>query len=324
MSPNRRTQLSPATDTARHPGLSHIGALPRLPIEESRKLVKDGIMNRLRTSARVYLITLTALVGVATAGIGVWCLVDPRSFAEFVGFDEHEHFLHDVGAFQVGLGVTLLLALIWSDALATALAGFIVANTIHTVNHVTDLDLGGSSAQAWVLGITSVALTGAFALRLHQLGYVLGTVTVVTDPTLARFVRQKTIRLTTFRKDGTPGTSPVSIVVEGDRAYFRSFERAVKVRRIGRNPNVEFGPSTASGKATGAMLPGRARMLEGEENRTAARLLRGKYPFLHGVVVPLSHRLMRSKFGRTVHFELVPASSSTAPAGVERRNAVAG
>ncbi|MDT5303686.1 MAG: hypothetical protein QOG79_7069 [Mycobacterium sp.] len=287
-------------------------------------MLKGGIMNRLSTSARVYVVTLTALVGVATAGIGVWCLIDPMSFAEFAGFEAHVHFLHDIGAFQLGLGVTLLIALIWSDALATALAGFIVANTVHTVNHVMDLDLGGSPAQAWVLGATSVALVVAFALRLRQLGYVLGAIAVATDPTLAPFVRQKTIRLTTFRKDGTPGTSPVSIVVDGDHAYFRSFERAVKVRRIRRNPNVEFGPSTASGKPTGAMQPGRARLLEGDEYRTAGRLLRQKYPFLHGVVVPLSHRLMRSKVGLTVHAELTPASSTTTPPMVEDRNAVVG
>jgi PPOX class probable F420-dependent enzyme len=267
-------------------------------------------MKPLSTAARVYLVTLTALVGLANVVIGIWCLADPRSFAQSVGFEAHQHFLHDIGAFQLGLGVTLLLALIWADALATALAGFIVANTVHTVNHVMDLDLGGSPAQAWVLGVVSVALVAAFVLRLRQLGYVLGSVATATDPRLAAFVRQKTIRLTTFRKDGNPGTSPVSIVVDGDRAYFRSFERAVKVRRIRRNPNVEFGPATASGKPSGPMQPGHVLLLDGAEYRKAARLLRRKYPVLHGVVVPLVHRLMRRKYGRTVHAELVPSASA--------------
>lgn len=265
-------------------------------------------MRPLSRAARVYLVTLTALVGLAAVGIGMWCLIDPGSFAEAVGFEAHEHFLHDIGAFQVGLGVTLLLALIWADALATALAAFIVANTVHTVNHAMDLNVGGSAAQAWLLGAVSVALVVAFALRLRQLGYVLGTVGTATSPRLATFVRQKTIRLTTFRKDGTPGTSPVSIVVDGDRAYFRSFERAVKVRRIRRNPNIEFGPATASGKPTGSMQTGRARLLDGAEYELAGRLLRRKYPLLHGVLVPLSHRLMRSKFGHTVHAELIPSA----------------
>jgi PPOX class probable F420-dependent enzyme len=256
--------------------------------------------------AWTYVVTLTAAVGLSTIAAGIWCLVDPRSFAEFVKFDFHEHFLHDVGAFQLGLGITLLLALIRADALATALAGFIVANTVHTVNHVMDLDQGGSAAEAWLLGAISIALVAAFVLRLRQLGYVLGAVTIATEAALAPFVRQKTIRLTTYRKDGRPGTSPVSIAVEGDRAYFRSFDRAIKTRRMRRNPDVEFGASTMSGKSTGDMQPGKVRLLEGDEYRAAARLLRRKYPVLHGVVVPTIHRLMRFKYGRTVHVELRP------------------
>lgn len=267
-------------------------------------------MNRLSAMGRVYLVAVTALVGVTTVAIGVWCLLDPTSFAGAVGFGEHQHFLHDVGAFQLGLGIGLLLALIWADALATALAGFVVANTVHAVNHVMDLDLGGSVAQAWLLGGVSVALIVAFGLRLRQLGYVLGTVGTVANQTLAAFVRQKTIRLVTFRKDGTPGSSPVSIVVDGDRAYFRSFERAIKIHRIRRNPNVEFGPSTASGKSTGPIQAGVVRLLDGDEYREVGRLLRQKYPLLHGVLVPSAHRLMRSKYGRTVHVELTPSSSS--------------
>jgi PPOX class probable F420-dependent enzyme len=266
------------------------------------------MMNRLSALARAYLVAVTALVGVFTGGIGIWCLIEPASFARVVGFETHLHFLHDVGAFQLGLGVTLLLALIWADALATALAGFIVADTVHTVNHITDLDLGGSVAQAWALGAVSVALVVAFLLRLRQLGYVLGTVGAAANQTLAPFVRQKTISLTTFRKDGTPGSSPISIVVDGNRAYFRSFERAIKVRRIQRNPMVEFGPATGSGKPTGSVQPGDVRLLDGAEYRKAGRLLRQKYPLLHGVLVPLAHRLMPSKFGRTVHAELIPSS----------------
>lgn len=265
------------------------------------------------TPARVYVVTITALIGLLTTGIGVWCLIDPHSFAQVVAFPAHEHFVHDVGAFQVGLGITLLLALIWSDALATVLVGYIVANTVHTANHVVDLDLGGSPFQAWALGAASVLLIVALVLRLRQLGYVLGNVSVATDPLLVPFVRQKTIRLTTFRKDGTAGTSPVSIAVDGERAYFRTYERAIKARRIRRNPNVEFGAATMSGKPIGPMLSAQARLLEGAEYRHAARLLRRKYPVLHGVVVPSIHRLMRSKYGHTMHAALIPSPSMAAP-----------
>ena len=188
------------------------------------------MMNRLSTLAQLYLIAVTTAVGAATAGIGIWCLVDPNSFADAVGFDAHRHFLHDVGAFQLGLGVTLLLALLWADALATALAGFVMANTVHTVNHVVDLDVGGSVAQALILGVVSLALVLAFVLRLRQLGYVLGSVGTATSPTLAPFVRQKTIALTTFRKDGTTGCQP------GRRCGRRGSRLLSKFRTGGQSP----------------------------------------------------------------------------------------
>lgn len=267
-------------------------------------------MNRLGALAKTYLVAVTAVVGVVTAGSGVWCLTDPNSFADAVGFEAHRHFLHDVGAFQLGLGIILLLALIWGDAFATVLAGYILANSVHTVNHVIDLDIGGSVAQAWILGAVSVALVPVFVLRLHQLGNVLGNVGTATNSILVPFVRQKTISLATFRKDGTPGSSPVSIAVEGDRAYFRTFERAIKARRMRSNPRVEFGPATASGKPTGSTQSGSVRLLEGAEYLKAGRLLRQKYPVLHGVLVPLAHRLMRAKFGRTLHVELTPLTES--------------
>lgn len=269
-------------------------------------------MNAHEVAARRYIATVTTLAGLATAAIGIWGLVHPTSFGEFAGFGYHEHFLHDVGAFQLGLGAALLLAVLWSDALATALAGFLVANTAHTVNHAVDLDLGGSAWQAWALGAVSIAIAVAFVLRLRQLGYVVGSVGGTTEPTLAPFVRQKTILLTTFRKDGRPGSTPVSIAVDGDRAFVRSFEKSLKARRLAREPRVEFGPCSGFGTPTGTVHAGRMRRLSGQEHQHAARMLRRKYPLLHGVVVPLAHRIGRAKTGRTVHFELVPERAPAA------------
>jgi PPOX class probable F420-dependent enzyme len=254
----------------------------------------------------MYVAIVTLLAGLGTTAAGTWSLFWPQSFAEFVDFPYHEHFLHDVGAFQIGIGSTLLLALIWSDALATALAGFLLANTIHVVNHVEDLHLGGNVAQVWALAVLSVLTAAAFALRLRQLGYVLGAVRTATSPAFASFARQKTVLLTTYRRDGTPGASPVSIAVDGDHAYVRSFEKAIKTRRLRNNPIVEVAPSTMRGTPTGPAMRAKARLLDGDESRYAAHLLARKHPVLHGVVVPLGHRLMRSKTGRTVHFELSP------------------
>lgn len=256
---------------------------------------------------RWYVTGVTLLAAISAVVAGVWALAAPRSFSDAVDFPYHEHFLHDLGAFQLGIGATLLLALIWRDALATALAGFLVGNTVHAVNHAVDLHLGGHAGDAWALAAMSLATAVALGLRLSALGYVVGAVTATTTPALSPFVRQKTVRLTTYRKDGTPGATPVSIAVDGNHAYVRTFEKSAKARRLRTNPAVEVAPSTARGRPTGPAVPARMRLLDGAENRRASRLLAAKHPFLHGVLVPLVHRLMRAKTGRTIHFELVPA-----------------
>jgi PPOX class probable F420-dependent enzyme len=265
-------------------------------------------MNETTTTAwsRWFTTAVAVLAGLGTVAAGTWALASPASFARAVNFPVHEHFLHDVGAFQLGLGGTLLLATVWSDALATALAGFLLGNTVHAVNHAVDTHLGGHAGDAWALAVVSLAIAAALVLRLRRLGYVLGAVSPASAPGLAPFVRQKTILLTTYRKDGTPGGSPVSIAVEGDHAYVRSFEKAVKTRRLRRNPAVEVAPATARGKPTGPAVSARMRQLDGPEARHAAQLLARKYPLLHGVLVPAAHRAMRRKTGRTVHFVLTP------------------
>jgi PPOX class probable F420-dependent enzyme len=98
----------------------------------------------------------------------------------------------------------------------------------------------------------------------------------------------------------------VSLAVDGDRAVFRSYAKAGKTRRLRRNPAVEVAPSTLRGAPTGPAIRGTARLLDGAEAREAARLLRRKHPLLHGVLVPLAHRVGRRRAGRTVHFELKP------------------
>jgi len=124
-----------------------------------------------------------------------------------------------------------------------------------------------------------------------------------TSNAFDRFISQKTIALTTFRRNGTPVSTPVNIVVDGDRAYFRTWDKAGKAKRLRRNTLVEIAPSTFGGKPEGDSMRARARLLTDEESRWARRALRRKHPLLQGVAVPLGHRLLRY---RTQHYELTP------------------
>ena len=46
--------------------------------------------------------------------LGIWAFFVPASFADFVAFPYNRHLLHDVGAFQIGIGTTMLHALMWT------------------------------------------------------------------------------------------------------------------------------------------------------------------------------------------------------------------
>jgi hypothetical protein len=101
--------------------------------------------------------------GVFFLFFGLWPLIDPQDFFEEVAdFPPYnEHFLHDVGAFQIGLGLTLILALIWrSEALMVALAGTGVAAALHVWAHIADEDQGGSSSDTIFLAVLAALLLG--------------------------------------------------------------------------------------------------------------------------------------------------------------------
>jgi PPOX class probable F420-dependent enzyme len=131
---------------------------------------------------------------------------------------------------------------------------------------------------------------------------------------LAAFVDQKTVVLTTYRRDGTPVNTPINIAVDGGHAYIRSFEKAWKVRRMRNNPLVAIAPSTTLGTATGPAILARARRLDERESKLAAWALARKHSLLQGILVPLTHRLFRFKTGRTVHFEVTPVQDAAGAA----------
>jgi PPOX class probable F420-dependent enzyme len=93
----------------------------------------------------------------------------------------------------------------------------------------------------------------------------------------------------------------VSIAFDGDRAFFRSYDKAWKTRRLRRNPRVELAPSTLRGKPVGPTVTARATLLDGEQAGVAAGALARQHPVLQGILVPLAHRVLCYQ---TMHYEL--------------------
>jgi len=115
------------------------------------------------------------------------------------------------------------------------------------------------------------------------------------------FTKRRTALLTTYKRDGAPVATPVTIAVEGDHAYVRTWDTAWKARRMRNDPHVLVAPATMGGRRRGAPVPARSRLLTGDEAAHAARAIARRQRILQGILVPLTHRLMRY---RTVHYEL--------------------
>ncbi len=106
---------------------------------------------------------VAAIGGFTFVGFGVWALVAPSGFfdalAEFEPYNAH--FIRDIGAFQIGLGATLVLAaFLTSDALTAALVGVGLGAVAHLGSHLLSLDDGGNPD----LDVPSLAILGVVLL----------------------------------------------------------------------------------------------------------------------------------------------------------------
>ena len=80
----------------------------------------------------------------------------------------NKHLFHDVGAFQVGIGSTLLFALFRRDALQVALIGTSVGAVLHAISHIVDRDLGGKSTDPFLLSALALVIVLATAAHMSQ------------------------------------------------------------------------------------------------------------------------------------------------------------
>ena len=86
---------------------------------------------------------------------------------------------------------------------------------------------------------------------------------------------QRYISLTTFKRDGTPVSTPVWVVSDdGRRLLVWSGAETWKVRRLRRDPRVLVAPATFRGRERGERVAGRARLIP---DPRIDDLLRGKY-----------------------------------------------
>ncbi|MFI5892561.1 PPOX class F420-dependent oxidoreductase [Actinoplanes sp. NPDC051513] len=104
--------------------------------------------------------------------------------------------------------------------------------------------------------------------------------------------RERYLLLETRKRDGSWVGTPVNLVVEDGRAFFKTYDPSGKVKRLRNFPDVRIAPCTYRGRVTGSRVAGRATLLGGESSDAsrAAALLARKHPLLQGRLVPAFHK----------------------------------
>ena len=119
----------------------------------------------------------------------------------------------------------------------------------------------------------------------------------------ASLAKARYLRLTTFKRKGTPVSAAVPGIVDGDRAYFGVSSRSGVVRRLQHTDGVQVAPCGALGLVSyGEPLDAAARRLADSEASHVAGKLARTYPVRRRSLTGLLQRVRRQ---RLVYYELL-------------------
>ena len=121
----------------------------------------------------------------------------------------------------------------------------------------------------------------------------------------------KYVSLTTFRRDGTPVSTPVWFVSENGGLLVETDGDSYKVKRIRRNDNVTVAACNATGRVAGEVVPAHAAILPADELPRVEQLLHRKYRLDYIFVLPI-YLLVQRLRGRPLRYER-PVIVSIAP-----------
>ena len=107
-----------------------------------------------------------AVSGITQLIVGVWTFVSPGSFYDVVATypPENDHFLKDVGSWNLALGLAALIAArtpSWQRGMLGVLA---VLYAFHALSHGIDVDQADPESSGVVTLVTQVAAAALFAV----------------------------------------------------------------------------------------------------------------------------------------------------------------
>ena len=108
----------------------------------------------------------------------------------------------------------------------------------------------------------------------------------------------KYLSLTTYRRDGTPVSTPVWFVEEGGRLFVTTGAESYKAKRLRRNPVAMVAPCTARGVVKGESIPVRVEFLPAAEHARIDQLMAEKYRVDRVLILPI-YRLVTKLRGKS-------------------------
>lgn len=136
--------------------------------------------------------------------------------------------------------------------------------------------------------------------------------TTLEKATFSDLGREQCIALTTFRKTGQPVITPVWFAIRLGTIYVETHSDAGKLKRLRHTARVTLAPCTYSGKITGSVCEGNARILtESEESTEASAALAKKYGIMRTVyhfIRNVRRKLQRKAKAGVVYIAIEPIS----------------
>lgn len=97
----------------------------------------------------------------------------------------------------------------------------------------------------------------------------------------------KYLSLTTYRRDGSPVSTPVWFVEDDGRLFVITGADSYKAKRLRRNPAALVAPCTARGIPKGDAIPAQVEFLAPEEHARVDRLMAEKYRVDRLLILPI-------------------------------------
>jgi uncharacterized protein len=126
-------------------------------------------------------------------------------------------------------------------------------------------------------------------------------------PPLNQLAHEKYLSLTTYRRDGSPVSTPVWFVADRGRLVVWTSAGSWKARRLRRDPRVRIAACDFRGNVHGSAWHGTARFLPADDGLRVQRLLRKKYPVARRLLSwfdSLTTRLMRAPRAEPAYLEI--------------------